>query len=56
MNNFKCIICKNNYTGYGHNPYPIKKDGRCCDNCNYLYVIKERLNKLLTKIDIIHNK
>lgn len=30
----KCCMCGKKFEGKGHNPYPIKKDGRCCDACN----------------------
>ena len=39
----KCCICKKSIRGYGHNPYPIKQRGACCDNCNN-YVILTRLS------------
>ena len=38
----KCCICGKTIKGYGHNPWPIKKDGKCCDECNKL-VIQERI-------------
>ena len=30
----KCVICDVAYLGYGNNPYPITKFGKCCDVCN----------------------
>ena len=36
-----CPICGKTFIGYGNNPYPIMKDGKCCDNCN-LWVILMR--------------
>lgn len=40
---FTCCICGKLIKGqYGNNPYPIKKEGKCCDNCNKK-VIEERL-------------
>ena len=39
----KCIICKKNYSGKGHDAKPIR-DGLCCDICNFT-VVKERLRK-----------
>ena len=42
MMKLKCCICKKNFSGYGHNPTPIKDRGLCCDKCNK-YVIRERL-------------
>lgn len=37
-----CCICGKRFKGNGHNPDPIKKEGRCCDECNKK-VIEERL-------------
>ena len=31
---YACCICGKTFTGYGHNPYPIKKGGECCLECN----------------------
>ena len=31
---YACCICGKTFTGYGHNPYPIKKGGECCPECN----------------------
>lgn len=39
----KCCICGKEFEGYGNNPWPIKKEGKCCDSCN-INVIFERLN------------
>ena len=40
----KCVIC-GEYAifGYGHNPDPIKIEGRCCGVCNQNVVIPARL-------------
>lgn len=40
-----CCICGKEFIGSGNNPDPYKKEGRCCDDCNTLYVIPERLSK-----------
>ena len=40
-----CCICGKRFKGYGHDPDPIKKEGRCCDECN-LKVIEEREKEL----------
>lgn len=46
----KCSICGNtievNAYGwkYGNNAQPVN-DGRCCDLCNFMYVIPARINK-----------
>ena len=37
-----CPICGKTFIGYGNNPYPIMKDGSCCDDCN-LWVILMRI-------------
>lgn len=38
-----CCICGKVYDGFGNNPYPYKKSGRCCDQCNRDYVIPSRI-------------
>lgn len=40
----KCCICGKPIEGFGNNPYPIKKEGKCCDDCN-LGVIRERIRR-----------
>lgn len=42
----KCCICGKEIMGYGNNPIPYKSEGRCCDDCNIIYVIPCRLQKL----------
>lgn len=37
-----CCICGKRFKGFGNNPDPIKKEGRCCDECNKK-VIEERM-------------
>ena len=37
----KCVICKKEYYGYGHNAAPVE-DGKCCDKCNE-FVIEQRI-------------
>lgn len=38
-----CCICGEKFIGFGNNPYPVKKEGRCCDECNWKYVIPARI-------------
>ena len=41
----KCIICeKVSDIKKGHNPEPVKrfKDGTCCDDCQYEFVLPAR--------------
>ena len=34
----KCCICGKRFMGYGNNPWPISKTGRCCNECNMLTI------------------
>lgn len=42
----QCIICKEDFVGYGHNPAPLRKTGRACDDCNSRFVIRARIIEL----------
>jgi len=44
METHKCCICGKRFEGFGNNPAPLKKTGRCCDNCN-INVIAERMKE-----------
>lgn len=39
----RCVICGGLFIGWGNNPYPLYKNGRCCDVCNSVYVIPTRI-------------
>jgi hypothetical protein len=45
----KCCICGGpvemwpSGSGYGNNPWPVTKTGRCCDYCNGSRVIPARI-------------
>jgi len=39
----KCVLCKKKFVGFGNNPAPLAKLGKCCDKCN-IKVIIARLN------------
>jgi hypothetical protein len=41
-----CVMCGEDAGAYGHNPYPLKEEGRCCDECNWM-VIQARLDSWL---------
>lgn len=41
---FICCICGKESSGYGNNPFPVSKTGRCCDKCNIEVVIPKRLS------------
>lgn len=47
----KCCICGIYFIGYGNNPAPLKKYGRCCDDCNKK-VIAARIREIQKR----HNK
>ena len=51
---FNCCLCGIISAGYGNNPQPIKKEGRCCDECNADQVIPARFE--LTKIMMKYGK
>ena len=40
-----CSICGKEYTGWGNNAWPVN-EGRCCDACNWNYVIPARLTEM----------
>ena len=46
-----CCICGKHFEGWGNNPYPVNNhpDCRCCDDCNYEYVIPARLELIYSK-------
>lgn len=44
LNNPVCCICGNKCEDkFGNNPAPVKSEGRCCNKCNTLVVIPERI-------------
>lgn len=42
---FTCVLCKGKFRGWGNNPYPLKDNGRACDDCN-VDVVLARINRL----------
>ena len=38
-----CVICGEDFEGYGNDPAPVTEKGRCCDACNLKFVIPARL-------------
>mgnify|MGYP003313527554 CR=1 FL=1 len=38
MEKQKCCICGKEFVGWGNNPYPLKNEGRCCDECNNVVI------------------
>lgn len=57
-NNFKkkCVICRKPIEGYGHNPFPVWPNGRCCDRCNTTYVIPMRMMLLTQQREDVETK
>ena len=57
----KCCICGIYFIGYGNNPAPLKKYGRCCDDCNKKVIaarireIQKRHNKPQNKPAVVGN-
>ncbi len=45
--NLRCCICQKKFVGFGHNPDPVNTriGARCCNDCNYTYVIPERMRR-----------
>jgi hypothetical protein len=43
-----CCICNNEFEGFGNNPWPLKRYGRCCDECN-MKVIEARISNIKEK-------
>ncbi len=41
-----CVICKVDLKGaFGNNPFPVKRDGFCCEYCNITIVIPARVSR-----------
>lgn len=49
MEMFTCCICGKKVIGFGNNPFPVKHEGRCCDECDYQVVIPARLSMMNQK-------
>lgn len=46
---FKCCLCGKIILGWGNNPWPLKDEGECCNNCNTYKVIPARLEQMTGK-------
>ena len=49
---WKCVYCKEHFTGFGNNPETVGKmkfreDAQCCDACNTNIVIPERMKDII---------
>ena len=45
MEEFKCVLYEKYCQGFGNNPQPLAKEGKCCDSCN-VSVILARLEAI----------
>ena len=41
----KCVLCGEKFEGFGNNAEPVAK-GRCCDECNMIKVIPQRMYEI----------
>ena len=54
----KCAICgKEIENKFGSNPWPIRvdEDARCCDECNFKFVIPYRVEVLGASLEQVKN-
>lgn len=52
MRTFKCVLCGKEYDKeWNHNPAPLSKEGRCCNECNYGKVLPARLEAMYKIIE-----
>ena len=42
----KCVVCDEQYYGFGNNAAPLK-EGRCCDDCHWKRVLPARINEVI---------
>jgi hypothetical protein len=48
-----CIICTHKIKDpYGHNPAPLFDNGRCCTDCNDLFVVPIRLLRAAKPLEV----
>lgn len=45
----KCCICGKRFTGWGNNPWPVKEEGECCNECNRKKVIPARIEMMIIR-------
>ena len=42
-----CCICGKEFKGWGNNPWPVRNEGECCDECNDSVVLSARLREMM---------
>jgi hypothetical protein len=40
----ECCICGKKFYGIGNDPYPVKNEGVCCENCQWEVVLPRRFS------------
>lgn len=59
MDTIKCCLCGATVPlMQSHNPAPLnrRRDDRCCGDCNDMFVIPSRLQKLMMRLDKCETK
>ena len=41
----KCCICGREFKGYGNDPWPVREEGVCCNECNWQKVTPVRIRE-----------
>jgi len=42
----RCCLCGREFDGYGNSAWPVRPEGRCCDECNFNKVLPARMDAL----------
>jgi DNA-directed RNA polymerase subunit RPC12/RpoP len=50
---YKCVFCGKIFNDKGYDPFPIKKEGRCCAWCSGVELMPEIINYKTYKDDVI---
>ena len=50
---YKCVFCGGTFNDDGYDPFPIKKEGRCCAWCSGVELMPEIINYKTYKDDVI---
>ena len=46
MNQYTCCLCGRKKEGHGHNPKPLFNTGKCCNDCNEIFVMAARFSNV----------
>ena len=41
-----CCICGKPFKEWGNNPWPVKQEGQCCNECNRNVVLPARVREI----------